>query len=366
MNKRNRVVDVLTGSDEMSCYSMADWSLLIRQAAHSLLLGKVDAGLRNAGVPVAPAVHFEAARRVAQRQRQQVRFEVAKIQQALAGLDVPVVLLKGAAYVMAELPPADGRMFSDIDILVPKARLNEVEQAMMLHGWGGGHHDPYDERYYRDWMHELPPLMHAKRKTVVDVHHTILPETCRLKPDAAKLIASATPLPGYKNLYRLSDHDIVLHSAAHLFHDGELEHGLRDLVDMDALLRHFGEQENFWDELIERAAEMDLGRPLYYALHYVRRFLGTPVPDVAMKAAATLGKPPMIISSLMDALFGRALMPDHSSCDDAFTPLARWLLYIRSHYLRMPPHLLLPHLLRKAVKRRQGSVPLVAQQVEER
>jgi hypothetical protein len=32
---------------------------------------------------------------------------------------------------------------------------------------------------------------------------------------------------------------MVLHSATHLFYDGELNHGLRDLVDLDDLLRHF-------------------------------------------------------------------------------------------------------------------------------
>ena len=31
--------------------------------------------------------------------------------------------------------------------------------------------------------------------------------------------------------------------------------------------------------------------------------------------------------------------------------LRNWLLYVRSHWLRMPPHLLLPHLLRKSMRR---------------
>ena len=36
---------------------------------------------------------------------------------------------------------------------------------------------------------------------------------------------------------------------------------------------------------------------------------------------------------------------------DALTAAARWLLYVRAHYLRMPLHLLLPHLLRKSFHR---------------
>jgi len=357
----NLLVDVLLTPSLVTDFSNADWDLLVRQANHSRLLGRVDYRLADKQVPEGPAAHLEAARRVTQRQRQAVRFEVAQIRHALAPLGVPVVLLKGAAYVAAGLAPAQGRIFSDIDILVPKTRLEEVEQAMLLHGWVGGHHDAYDEEYYRNWMHEIPPLRHVKRQTVVDVHHTILPETCRAKPDPDKLMSAANPVSEHEDVFTLSSLDIVLHSATHLFYEGELEHGLRDLVDLDALLRHFSKDETFWDRLIERAAEMDLRRPLYYALRYTQRILQTPVPDATMRAAAAIGKPPTPLAWLMDALFGRALMPDHSSCDDALTPLARWLLYIRSHYLRMPFHLLLPHLVRKAIKKRfspvQADVP---------
>lgn len=244
---------------------------------------------------------------------------------------------------------------------MPKAKLDQVEQALGRHGWQTTHHDDYDQRYYRTWMHELPPLLHTRRQTVIDVHHTILPETARLHPDPKKLITDAVPIEGKENMFVLAPEDMVLHSATHLFHDGELEHGLRDLVDLDAMLRHFGKQENFWDRLIERAAEMELGRPLYYALRFTHNILHAPIPDLALKAATTLGKP-AAVSSLMDELLGRALMPDHPSCEDRFTPLARWLLYVRSHYLRMPLHLLVPHLVRKALLRRNILKPHQTQQ----
>ena len=70
----------------------------------------------------------------------------------------------------------------------------EVEGALMLHGWSTTHHDAYDQRYYRKWMHELPPLKHNTRGTVLDVHHAILPVTARLKPDSRKLLAASRPI----------------------------------------------------------------------------------------------------------------------------------------------------------------------------
>ena len=52
--------------------------------------------------------------------------------------------------------------------------------------------------------------------------------------------------------------------------------------------------------------------------------------------------------ALMDRIFTRVLAPDHASCADRFTPAARLAAFVRAHWLRMPVHLLLPHLLHKA------------------
>jgi hypothetical protein len=50
----------------------------------------------------------------------------------------------------------------------------------------------------------------------------------------------------------------------------------------------------------------------------------------------------------MDFLFSRAFRPDHPQCKLPYTDLALGILYVRSHLLRMPLYLLLPHLVRKA------------------
>jgi hypothetical protein len=241
-------------------------------------------------------------------------------------------------------------VFSDVDILVPFARLAEVESALMLHGWATTHHNAYDQRYYRRWMHELPPLRHIVRMTVVDVHHAILPPTARLKPDSAKLLAASRPIVGEDRLRVLCPVDMILHSATHLFHNEDLSQGLRDLADLDSLLRHFGREPGFWEELPRRAAELDLARPLYYGLRYASRFLGTPVPSRAHRLADA-GRPPRLAGHLMDALYDRALRPVAASDAGTLTPLYRHALYVRAHWLRMPPLLLAWHLGVKAFRR---------------
>jgi hypothetical protein len=140
---------------------------------------------------------------------------------------------------------------------------------------------------------------------------------------------------------------MVLHSATHLFHEGEFDNGLRDLADLDGLLRHFGREPSFWAGLVPRAHELGLSRPLYYALRYARSLLETPVPAEVVDEARA-GEPPGPLRPVLDFCFSRALRPTHSSCADRWTPLARKLLYVRSHWLRMPFPLLAVHLARKA------------------
>ena len=331
-------------------FSLAQWNLLLRQAESANLLASLGAMLEDKGlidqVPAAPRQHFDWWNVVAARHRQAVHYEVLMIARALARSDVPVTLLKGAAYAMANLPSARGRLFSDIDILVPKDRLGQVEAALMLAGWAGTHNDPYDQRYYRTWMHELPPMQHLGRGTLIDVHHTILPETAAVRPDPARLRASARPIDAGDTIFTLAPADMLLHSATHLFY-GEFEHGLRDLVDIERLIHHFGADPAFWDGLVARARELQLERPLFYALRWAGRLLGVTVPDHVIKNSAR-DAPNQAVLALTDWLFGRAMLPAHPSIDQPGTALARLMLYIRANWLRMPPLLLARHLFHKA------------------
>jgi hypothetical protein len=338
------LVAALRAPHAAAAWPLAEWDRLIRQARRADLLPRLAWALREAGawqvVPEVARFHLESAEPLAEKQQLALNWELAEIARALEDLPGPVILLKGAAYFAAGLPPHHGRLFGDIDLLVPRPQLEAAEAALMLAGWQAEHHTAYDQRYYRQWMHEIPPMQHVRRLSVIDLHHAILPTTARIKTDPAALFAAARSLPGTP-LRVLCPADMVLHSATHLFHEGEFTHGLRDLVDLDALLRHFGTVD-FWETLAARADELNLRRPLFYALRYCRRVMGTPIPD----SLAASGRP--WLPGLLDAMFERGLAPDHDSCDDRLTGIARGMLYVRGHWLRMPLRLLLPHLFHKA------------------
>lgn len=347
------LIEVLRNPAHMATLNLAAWDILLRQAGAAGLLSRLaiqaDTLGLTANLPAAVRPHLTAAHTVAMKQRQAVRWEARRVAQALADIKGPVLLLKGAAYAIADLPPAAGRLFGDIDILVPRAQLGQVEAALQLAGWHTEKQNDYDQRYYRRWMHELPPMTHIRRGTVLDVHHNLLPETARIQTHAAPILAAAQALADPPGLNIPANTDLVLHSACHLFHEGEWGHGLRDLVDLDAMLRGFGLEPSFWPSLLARAQALNLGRPLYYALDCCQRWLDTPIPANAI--ASCPQRPPSWQRAVMRRLFDAGLASAHRSCHNRLAGLAALILYIRGHYLRMPWRLLLPHLLHQARRR---------------
>jgi len=351
---RDLVVAVLRAPQQALALAPAGWDLLVRQARAAGLLARLASRLAARGlmaqVPSAPAAHLQAAVRVALAQRVEVQREIAHVQHALRELPGPLILLKGAAYLAGGLPAAEGRVFSDTDILVPRAQLPAAESALLLHGWAGTHHSAYDQRYYREWMHELPPLVHLRRQTALDVHHAIAPETARLRPPSALLLEAVAPIPGRPGLATLAPADMVLHSMLHLNVNDELGHALRDLSDLDLLLRHFGADAGFWPQLVARARQLGLAAVLRHGLRHAARVFATPVPAAVLQDVADAA-PGALRGRLMDALWARALRPRHHSLVGPADRLALWCLYVRAHAMRMPAGLLLRHLAVKALRR---------------
>lgn len=329
------------------------WDLLLCVARRNRLLGRLAVVMEEMGLthrlPARVLDHFAAARVFVNWRQRAARWEINRILAALQDSEVPLVLLKGSAYILAGLPPARGRLLSDVDLLVPSASLESIEQKLLGDGWQSVKLEEYDQHYYRTWMHELPPLRHPDRGFEVDIHHTISPLTSRLNPDPEKLFRDSLPLDDGR-LRVLQPADMVLHSAVHLFYDGELINGLRDLVDLADLFEYFGSNPGFWGELVQRAREQDLQRPLFYAMRYTQRLLGADIPAVALADIGT-GAPPGLIRHLMDRLVMWVMVPDHPDFPQRRTAVAKWLLYVRSHWLRMPPGLLLKHLVRKQLMR---------------
>ena len=326
---------------------LGDWNNTVRLARQARLLGLVAHRLQAretlwAAIPERVRGHLQSAIHYSAYRVHTVQFELRALDRALPS-DMQVVLLKGAAYIVQTLSFAAGRTPNDVDLLVHRSDLDAAEGALVGAGWKMDAVDAYDERYYREWSHELPPMRYPGHALEVDLHHTIAPVTSRTRADDDLLFDGLQAVPGSRFLV-LDPCDQVIHAAIHLFQDSDLHGQLRGLVDIDGLIRqHLSDNAQAWSRLVDRAERHRADRVLWYALHYCRSWLDTPVPE-----GLALTPPSRWTQRGMDWVFSRTCPPRIPDAAPSLGErLADTLGQLRYHRLRMPPALLARHFLHK-------------------
>jgi hypothetical protein len=340
---------------------------LLRSARSARLLGTVAARVDALATPPAlPALarrHLDAATIEARFRHHKLRFLLSSVTPLVSAVSPTCILLKGAAYAMQQLSIAAGRLPADVDLMVPRDRLDAVEAALVSAGWEFEKTDPHDQRYYRDWSHELPPMQCAGHALELDLHHAILPPHGRLCPDPALLFADSVSIEG--SYFRaLGPVDQLLHVAAHLFQDSDCTNRLRDLLDFDALLRNVfaGDRDTAGtaDRIAARAAALDLLRPLAYAAAFAHAWCGTPGSEDLKQLA--VGRLRGTQSALFVSLVRQSLgPPDPDRMPSIGRRASSFLLEARAAWLRMPVNLLALHAMSKGwrvfIDRVRGTKP---------
>ncbi len=324
----DQLVAALRAPATLAALPAEAWPSLLSVARAEALLGTLAHVSASQPLPPAIAALFAAERAATANAHRLVLAEARRCRSTLAAIGVQPVLLKGTAYVAAGLSAAQGRQVGDVDILVPRDRLDACEAALRGAGWEWLKPDPYDDSYYRRWMHELPPLLHRDRDRILDVHHTILPLTHRARPDAAALLTDAVVTK--EGFHLLSPQDRIIHCAAHLIADGDLAGGLRNLWDMHCLLRDVVD----WDGLAARAEHHQLWPELHRAMRLAMALYGTPIP----KRYDNWDR--------QDKWYRQRLLA-RDDWGRETRGFVRFIFFIRSHWMRMPPLLLTRHLWTK-------------------
>jgi hypothetical protein len=357
------LIDLLAERRDPTTLSGTEWEAVISVARAEVLAATLAERMKDADLPPAIAALFADMRAAMQVQQTHALWEAEMARRALEPVGVRFVLMKGTAYAAARLPNAAGRQIGDLDIMVARDDLDRAEAALLVAGWEWVKSDSYDDAYYRDHMHELPPLIHKERDRMIDVHHTILPQTHRARPDAAAMLAGAErlPLPRYfacpysdspaeydsadandrtDGLLVLGPYDMVTHCVAHVMADGDLAGGLRNLWDFHLLTREMEARTGgkYWRDQYSESGRHGLAQAFLRAARLAHYFYGNRVhvrhshQDAATRAL-----------TLSDRFFLRALMA-RDDWGRPTRPFTRLLFYIRSHWLRMPPLMLARHL----------------------
>lgn len=319
--------------DLIKLVSYADANHVLGQMAHHSL-GTPSKGLSQV---------FENAKLRARHDQTTLLFEMNRVERALSDADVEACVLKGGAYVAKNLAASKGRRVSDLDILVPADKLKIVEQKLKAFGWEPEEttDNEYDQQYYRTHMHELPPLRHKTRGTIIDIHHALLPTTAKYSVVVEELVGNSDPI-GTGKLYCFDASGLFIHSAVHAFADGALDTPARTLIEQYFLFNDLTDLQKH--ELVHRAKLAGAQMPVGIALWFVGKLFRD---DDARRLSSELVP--------IYRYIALKWMVQSKVNNNMFSVFGKAYLYLRSHYLRMPVYMLIPHLVKKALRWRPGS-----------
>lgn len=213
-----------------------DWTMLVHCCREQSLLGHAYLYIEpfQAQLPDAIVSHFASGKVYADKQRQTMLQEMLLLESVFAKASFPILLVKGAAYRLHQFPFAAGRVFGDLDLLVPRQYMNAAVAMLQAAGFMDATEHDYDRRYYLDWSHQHPPLRHFTRGSEIDLHHTIFFAKSAVQVDVERFISNSTPIEGSR--FSLPQPaDMFVHSCLHLLYQEEHHKIIKDIVDLREL-----------------------------------------------------------------------------------------------------------------------------------
>ena len=202
--------------------------------------------------------------------------------EALHHARIPTMVLKGTALLLAHYRDLGARPMSDVDILVPEARVGEALDVLQAAGWRGD----TSRRWLKSEAHADPLI--SPGGAYVDLHRYA---TCEARFSAANNEFFANSRPIEVSGARTS----VMEPGDQLLHT--IAHGLRWsiapssiwVIDALTVLRGGGVEVS---RTVEQAARLRLGVPLRGGLQLVRQIYGNhEVLDALIAALRTCPAP---------------------------------------------------------------------------
>lgn len=338
--REEQVVHALQSPESCKDKSDAWWSSFIKILRFERLLSFFAFKCNELGLierfPFVVQGHLKNALVMAERQADHLKYEASLLLDSIKNVTPQCLYLKGAAYCLADMNVSKGRLFSDIDVLVPKNCLRKIEKRLLFKGWISKPINDYDERYYREWAHEIPPLVQSRRGTVVDIHHNLVPPISGKAPDINAFLSQTMEVNG---VTVLKSHAMLLHSCIHLIFNETFKQAHRDLYDIASLIKDFG-CEKFWNDAVQLAKETGFYKELFLGCRYSSKKLGYELPHKLKCDVPYTG----IKMSVLDLVMQKALSPHHPLCKVRGRAVASFIAWARGHWCKMPVFLLIYHL----------------------
>lgn len=339
---------IFSSPEILKSLSESEWNELLFQAYRINQVARLYAFIKHEQlaelIPNSLLWHFTSARQVALAHRRDYTYTLNKLATHLSALKAEVILLKGSAYALSETQKVgDGRLFSDIDIFVPHKHLAGAEQILAWSGWQFDKQDEYDMDYYRQWMHELPPMTHPTLPMSLDVHHHIVPIISRTAFALEPLLASIreTSISRFKTLLPEAQ---LIHTAMHMLTNDDVTNITRDLLDF---YLNFSAHNNpeFSTVLVELAQSTQTQAHVYRALRLIRDLFDVPFDKTLSDQIFDCKHGDKIV----DHLYRQLILDKVNQPDPNKVAYQQSLLWLRAHYLKMPLSILIKHGVHKAM-----------------
>ncbi|GAB2920771.1 nucleotidyltransferase domain-containing protein [Rheinheimera gaetbuli] len=319
--------------------SAADWTGLLAELRKHGLLAKAYFKLQQSGqleqAPFQVRRQLQSGAKYAAKQQHSLFYELQQLEPMLQQLDCPCLLLKGAAYRALALPVSHGRLFSDIDILVPVGSVASVKNKLFFCGFYEPEMAEYDRQYYLRWSHQQPPLHHFERDSVIDLHHHIFPPASARQLNISTLFEQAVAIPGSGFKAPCPEH-LFVHAAVHLFWQEETHRSLKDIIDLNDQFSMLAEQ-GLLVSLSEQAIKIGAAQAVTNVIYVLTQLFPSDSATDYLKQAAVAAPQRLLCRCFISTLQDNGVLP----------AVCKALWFIRGHRLKMRWSVLLYHMLAK-------------------
>lgn len=259
------------------------WSLLAERAGSLGLSQFLYWQLQDRGLRLPPAVCTELRPRywaTAAHNEHQLR-ELGRLMGLLQNAGIPVILLKGAAFLGSIYPGPGSRPMRDVDLLIQESTFEKVAAILRGQGYNAPTRDGmgHTRAFLRRYGGELAFQSSASPWLSMDlhwqlIHHEGFRDILQIDYDGLWRRAKLAPEP-HRGILLLSAEDNLLYQALHL----GLHHRLCVLgmyLDLDRIIRN-GEAID-WSLVCSRAAKWRMRQLTYVVLSLTRDLFASPIP----------------------------------------------------------------------------------------
>ncbi len=261
------------------------WPLALRLAERHRLLPLLDRHVRACSLDVPGFARSALAEATVATTARNLflRAELHRLAETLAGHDIAVVLLKGAALIETVYLDVGLRPMLDLDLLVPASAARRAEAAIVAMGYRPNPMQTPEERErMRDEHHSGPALVRDDAMVAVDLHRHLSSRCPRL--DIDDVWSSARRGAGEGSYLLPRPEDLLMHVALHFSSERarKSDGAFGQVADLAWLC---ATSDIDWDFLLGRARRWGAQSRLFLALWCATDLLGPIAPPAVLDDA---------------------------------------------------------------------------------